>query len=70
MGDENIRIDAIVDEILPNAMFRVTLENDKKMLVYTSGKLRKLRIKIVVGDKVTVEFSPYDISKGRIVKRL
>ena len=55
-----------VTELLPNAMFRVKLENDHEILAHTSGKMRKNRIRILVGDKVTVEMTPYDLTKGRI----
>jgi translation initiation factor IF-1 len=58
-----------VMEILPNAMFRVELENGHKILAHTSGKMRKNRIRILIGDKVTVEMTPYDLEKGRIVFR-
>jgi translation initiation factor IF-1 len=55
-----------VTELLPNAMFRVKLENDHEILAHTSGKMRKNRIRILVGDKVQVEMTPYDLTKGRI----
>ena len=55
-----------VIELLPNAMFRVKLENDHEILAHTSGKMRKNRIRILVGDKVQVEMTPYDLTKGRI----
>lgn len=58
-----------VDEVLPNAMFRITLENEQKILGHISGKMRQNRIQILLGDKVKVEMSPYDLSKGRIVYR-
>ena len=58
-----------VTELLPNAMFRVKLENDHEVLAHTSGKLRKNRIRVLVGDKVDVEMTPYDLTKGRIVYR-
>jgi translation initiation factor IF-1 len=58
-----------VTEILPNAMFRVELENGHRILAHTSGKMRKNRIRILVGDKVTIEMTPYDLEKGRIVFR-
>jgi len=56
-------------ELLPNAMFRVELENGHKIIAYTSGKMRKNRIKVIAGDKVTVEMTPYDLSKGRVSHR-
>lgn len=58
-----------VEEILPNAMFRVKLENDHEVLAHTSGKMRKNRIRVLAGDKVLVEMTPYDLSKGRITFR-
>jgi translation initiation factor IF-1 len=58
-----------VTEILPNAMFRVKLENDHEILAHTSGKIRKNRIRILAGDNVMVEMTPYDLTKGRITYR-
>ena len=58
-----------VTELLPNAMFRVKLENDHEILAHTSGRMRKNRIRVLAGDKVTVEMTPYDLTKGRIVFR-
>lgn len=58
-----------VIELLPNAMFRVELDNQHQIIAYTSGKMRKNRIKILVGDRVTVEISPYDLRKGRVIHR-
>ena len=58
-----------VTELLPNAMFRVKLENDHEVLAHTAGKLRKNRIRILTGDNVTVEVTPYDLTKGRIIYR-
>ena len=56
----------VVNEVLPNAMFRVTLENDHEVLAHTAGKMRKNRIRVLAGDKVQVEMTPYDLTKGRI----
>ncbi len=64
-----IEIDGVVFEKLPNAMFKVELENGHIVLAHISGKLRMNFIKILPGDKVTLEMSPYDLSKGRIVWR-
>ena len=64
-----IEIEGVVVEKLPNAMFKVELENGHIVLAYISGKLRMNFIKILPGDKVTLEMSPYDLSKGRIVWR-
>lgn len=65
----SIKIDAIVEETLPNAQFLVRLENGHKVLAHISGKMRMNFIKIIQGDRVTVELSPYDLTKGRIVYR-
>ena len=64
-----IEFDGVVSELLPNAMFRVTLENDHQILAHTSGKMRKNRIRVLAGDKVNVEMTPYDLTKGRITFR-
>ena len=61
--------DGIVEVALPNAMFKVRLENDHLIIGHISGKMRKYYIKILPGDKVTLEMSPYDLTKGRIVYR-
>ncbi len=58
-----------VTELLPNAMFRVKLENKHEVLAHTAGKLRKNRIRILTGDEVLVEITPYDLTKGRIIFR-
>ncbi|MCP5003739.1 MAG: translation initiation factor IF-1 [Planctomycetes bacterium] len=67
--EEPIKVDAIVRESLPNAMFRVELENGHEVLAHVSGKMRMHFIRILPGDKVTIEMSPYDLSKGRIIYR-
>ncbi len=67
--EEPIKVDAIVKEALPNAMFRVKLENGHEVLAHVSGKMRMHYIRILPGDKVVVEMSPYDLSKGRIIYR-
>lgn len=64
--EDLIEFEGVVDELLPNAMFRVKLENGHEVLAHTSGKMRKNRIRVLAGDKVTVEMTPYDLSKGRI----
>ena len=64
-----IEVEGKVVEKLPNAMFRVTLENGHEVLAHISGKLRMNFIKILPGDKVTIELSPYDLTKGRIIWR-
>lgn len=67
--EDVIEMDGIVTETLPNTMFRVELENGQEILAYVSGKMRMHFIKILPGDKVTVELSPYDLTKGRITYR-
>jgi translation initiation factor IF-1 len=64
-----IKLQATVVEVLPNAMFRVELENGHKVLAHVSGKMRMHFIRILLGDKVMVEMSPYDLNRGRIVLR-
>ncbi len=64
-----IKVDGIIDDVLPNTQFIVKLENGHKVLAHISGKMRMNFIKILTGDKVTVELSPYDLSKGRITYR-
>ena len=67
--EELMEFDGVVTEVLPNAMFRVKLENDHEVLAHTAGKMRRFRIRVLAGDKVTVEMTPYDLSKGRITYR-
>ena len=67
--EEGIQVEGTVVEPLPNAMFRVELENGHKVLAHISGKMRMNFIKILPGDKVTVELSPYDLNRGRIIYR-
>ena len=67
--EDLIEFNGTVEEVLPNAMFRVKLDNDHKVLAHTSGKMRKNRIRIMAGDQVTVEMTPYDLTKGRITFR-
>lgn len=64
-----IVVDGIITETLPNAVFKVKLDNGHEVLAHISGKMRMHFIKILVGDKVSVELSPYDLSKGRIIYR-
>ncbi len=64
-----IKVDGIIEEVLPNTQFMVKLENGHQILAHISGKMRMNFIKILQGDKVTVEISPYDLSKGRIIYR-
>jgi len=67
--EDAIQVEGRVLETLPNAMFRVELENGHRVLAHISGKMRMHFIKILPGDKVTVELSPYDLSRGRIIFR-
>jgi len=67
--DDAIQVEATVIEPLPNAMFRVQLDNKHQVLAHISGKMRKNFIRILTGDRVLVELSPYDLSRGRIVYR-
>lgn len=67
--EEAIKIDGVVTELLPNAMFKVKLPNDAVVIGVISGRMRQNAIKILMGDTVEMEFSPYDLSRGRIVRR-
>ena len=67
--EEAISVEGIVTEVLPNAMFRIELENGHKVLAYPRGKMRRYFIRIIAGDKVEVELSPYDLGRGRITYR-
>jgi translation initiation factor IF-1 len=67
--EEGIKMDGKVVEVLPNAMFRVEMPNKNIVMGYISGRMRKHDIKILLGDMVEIEFSPYDLSKGRITRR-
>ena len=67
--EELLEMRGQVVELLPNAMFRVKLENNHEILGHTAGKMRKNRIRVLAGDKVTVEMTPYDLTKGRITFR-
>ncbi|NRA73786.1 MAG: translation initiation factor IF-1 [Rickettsiales bacterium] len=70
MGKEELlEFQGKVTEALPNTMFRVTLENGHQIIAHASGKIKKNRIRIIVGDNVKVEMTPYDLTKGRIVHR-
>lgn len=64
-----IEFEGVVSELLPNANFRVTLQNGHEIIAHTAGKMRKNRIRVLTGDKVMVEMTPYDLSKGRITYR-
>ena len=67
--EDLIEFKGVVTEVLPNAMFRVTLENEHEILAHSAGKMRKNRIRVLAGDKVVVEMTPYDPTKGRIIFR-
>ena len=67
--EEPIEVNAVVKEALPNAMFRVELENNHQVLAHVSGKMRMNFIRILPGDRVKIQMSPYDLTKGRIVYR-
>jgi translation initiation factor IF-1 len=70
MAKDVIRVEGKVSEALPNAMFRVELDNGHRVLAHVSGRMRMNFIRILPGDQVTVELSPYDLAKGRIVYRV
>lgn len=67
--EDLLEFNGIVVEVLPNAMFRVKLENEHIVLAHTAGRMRKNRIRVLAGDKVIVEMTPYDLTKGRIIFR-
>ena len=67
--EDAIEFQGVVSELLPNAMFKVKLDNDHEVIAHTSGKMRKNRIRVLAGDQVTVEMTPYDLTKGRITFR-
>ena len=67
--EELLEMNGVVDEVLPDSRFRVTLENGHHLVAYSAGKMRKHHIRIIAGDKVSLELSPYDLSKGRITLR-
>lgn len=67
--EQLLEMDGVVDEVLPDARYRVTLENGHGLIAYSGGKLRKHHIRIIAGDRVSLELSPYDLTKGRITFR-
>jgi translation initiation factor IF-1 len=67
--EELLEMHGVVDEVLPDSRFRVTLENGHSLVAYSAGKMRKNHIRIIAGDKVSLELSPYDLTKGRITFR-
>ena len=68
--EDLIEMQGKVDEVLPDSRFRVTLENGHQLIAYSGGKMRKHRIRVLAGDRVSLEMSPYDLDKARIVWRL
>ncbi|HUN94063.1 MAG TPA: translation initiation factor IF-1 [Burkholderiaceae bacterium] len=67
--EEHLEMSGVVAEVLPDSRYRVTLENGHQLIAYSAGKMRKHHIRILAGDKVSLELSPYDMSKGRITFR-
>ncbi len=67
--EDVVRVEGVVNETLPNAMFRVEIEGGHEVLAHVSGKMRMFYIRILPGDRVTVELSPYDLTRGRIILR-
>lgn len=67
--EDLLTLEGMIEEILPDGRFRVRLDNDHPIIAYTAGKMRRFRIRSVVGDRVHVEMTPYDLQKGRIVFR-
>ena len=67
--EELLEMEGLVDEILPDSRYRITLDNGHKLIAYTAGRMKKNHIRILAGDKVSLEVSPYDLSKGRITFR-
>ena len=67
--EEVLMIEGLIDEIMPDGRFGVMLDNEHRIIAYTAGKMRRFRIRSVVGDRVHVEMTPYDLSKGRLVYR-
>jgi translation initiation factor IF-1 len=69
LKQDTIELEGVISDVLPNAMFRVDLANGHRVLATTAGKVRKAKVRILAGDRVTVEVSPYDLSRGRITYR-
>ena len=70
MAKDTIELNGVVEECFPNTTFRVKCDNGHELLAYLAGKMRRFYIRVIPGDRVVVEISPYDLTKGRIVKRL
>lgn len=69
-NNDKLRVEGVVLQSLPNATFRVKVRDEHEILAHVSGKMRKFYIKILPGDRVTMEISPYDLTKGRIIQRM
>lgn len=69
-NNDTIELEGKITDVLPNQMFKVELENGHQVTCYTGGKMRKFRIRLVMGDKVKIEMTPYDLDKGRITFRI
>lgn len=67
--EELLEFEGVVTEVLPDSRFRVKLDNDHEIIAYTAGRMKKFRIRTLAGDRVTVEMTPYDLDKGRVVFR-
>ena len=67
--EETIEFEGVVTDVLPDARFRVKLDNNHEIVAYTSGRMKKNRIRTLVGDRVTIEMTPYDLDKGRVIYR-
>lgn len=67
--EDTLKLEGVVEELLPNMMFKLSLENGMKVIAHLCGKMRVRNIRVLVGDKVTVEMSPYDLTKARIIYR-
>ena len=70
MAKDTIELNGVVEECFPNTTFRVKCDNGHELLAYLAGKMRRFYIRVIPGDRVVVEISPYDLTKGRIIKRL
>jgi translation initiation factor IF-1 len=70
MGKDGIEMNGVIKECFPNTTFRVVCDNGHELIAYLAGKMRRFYIRVLPGDRVTVEISPYDLSKGRIIKRV
>jgi len=69
-NDESMEFEGLITDVLPNQMFKVTLKNGHVVTCYTGGKMRQFKIRLVAGDRVRIEMTPYDLNKGRIIFRI